>query len=81
MNGINTIIQDTIPKPSLHKVFNKNVTINIIINLKNAVLNKPLNKSIIIWVEQKNKYINAGGHKSNIFVSYNILIKKRFSIL
>ena len=50
INGINTITQDIIPIPDIHKEFNKIVTKIITINLKKAVLYNPLNVSIIICV-------------------------------
>jgi hypothetical protein len=46
INGINTIIHDTIVIPDWHRAFNKKVMIIITINLKKAVLYNPLNVSI-----------------------------------
>ena len=65
INGINTIIHDIIPIPFSHNAFNNKVHINMTINFINAVLYKPLNVSIIIWVVEKTTYINAGGHNLN----------------
>jgi len=53
INGINTIIHDITPIPDWHNAFNKSVTIHMTINLKNAVLYRPLNVSIIICVIEK----------------------------
>jgi hypothetical protein len=75
IKGIKTIIQDITPIPDWHKAFNKNVMIIITINLKNAVLYKPLKVSIIIWVKEKAKYIKAGAHISILLFIY---IKKKY---
>ena len=63
IKGMNTMIHETIPKPLWHKMFNNKVIKTITITLTMAVLYKPLNESMTIWVKENNKYINAGGHK------------------
>jgi hypothetical protein len=68
MNGIKTITHEIIPIPDWHKAFKSIVIIIITIILKNAVLYKPLNVSIIICVNENATYINAGAHKLNILL-------------
>ena len=70
MNGTKTSIQEIIPKPRLHNMLSSRVNIIIIQNLKKAMLNKPLNKSIIICVSEKHIYMRAGGHKLSISAIY-----------
>jgi hypothetical protein len=48
INGINTIIQEIMPKPPWHNRFNKNPMIVITINFINAVLYNPFIRSIMI---------------------------------
>jgi hypothetical protein len=66
IKGINTNIQEIMPIPDSHNAFKSIVIIIITIALKNAVLYNPLNVSIIIWVNEKATYINAGAHRLNI---------------
>ena len=47
-NGINTIIQEIMPKPPWHNRFNKNPMMDITINFINAVLYNPFTRSIMI---------------------------------
>jgi hypothetical protein len=47
-NGINTIIQEIMPKPPWHNRFNKNPIIDITINFINAVLYNPFIRSSMI---------------------------------
>jgi hypothetical protein len=47
-NGINTIIQEIMPKPPWHNRFNKNPMMDITINFINAVLYNPFIRSIMI---------------------------------
>ena len=61
MNGINTMNQDTILNPFLHKKFNSIVNIIITINLIKAKLYKFLNISIIMCVSVNTIYNIAGG--------------------
>jgi hypothetical protein len=63
INGINTIIQEMMPKPLSHKKFNTNENPIININFKIAVLYMVLNISIIICVVEKIKYNITGVHK------------------
>ena len=53
INGIKTINHEITLNPPSHKTFNKNVTKNATIDLKNAVLYCSLNISIIICVHEK----------------------------
>jgi hypothetical protein len=48
INGINTIIQEIMPKPPWHNIFNKNPMTDITINFINAVLYNPFIRSIMI---------------------------------
>jgi hypothetical protein len=48
INGINTIIQEIMPKPPWHNRFNKNPMTDITINFINAVLYNPFIRSIMI---------------------------------
>ena len=48
INGINTIIQEIMPKPPWHNIFNKNPMIVITINFINAVLYNPFIRSMMI---------------------------------
>jgi hypothetical protein len=47
-NGINTIIQEIMPKPPWHNRFNKNPMMDITINFINAVLYNPFIRSMMI---------------------------------
>ena len=47
-NGINTIIQEIMPKPPWHNRFNKNPMMDITINFINAVLYNPFIRSSMI---------------------------------
>jgi hypothetical protein len=55
INGINTIIQDITDIPPWQSAFKRKVIVIITMNLKNAVLYKPLNVSIIICVNENAK--------------------------
>ena len=48
------------PRPFLHKKFNIIVNPIMIINLKNAVLYRPLNVSMTIWVNVNPMYKITG---------------------
>jgi hypothetical protein len=52
INGINTIIQEIMPKPPWHNRFNKNPMMDITINFINAVLYSPFIRSIMICVNE-----------------------------
>ena len=81
MNGMNTINQDTTPKPAWHKKFNKMLNITDTHSFKNAVLYSPLYVSMTTCVKEKNMYINAGGHNFSKAIIYLIyLVKKQFSV-
>jgi len=75
INGTNTKTQDIIPKPLEHKELSNRVNTIIIQNLKNAALYMPLKVSIIICVNEKHKYINAGEHNVFTIAIYIILGK------
>jgi hypothetical protein len=64
INGIKTIIHETMLNPDLHKRCNINPTVTVTTNFIIAVLKSPLNKSNMICVNEKIIYINAGGQIS-----------------
>jgi hypothetical protein len=67
INGSKTNIHEIIPKFFSHNKFNNKVIIIVIINFIIAVLYNPKYMSIIIWITDINKYINAGVHSSDIY--------------
>ena len=59
-------------------IFNKTTNSNDINNLNIAVLYCPFTVSITIWVTEKTKYTNAGGH--NVENAIYIILWKKYHL-